>query len=108
MFDASSIAHELLKLKMICSFLLDPETNKIAPLAGLVLTQNQAAESEVENEKSAVPGRSSSNPIHIPRKSSGIDSHLESPLKNNSPSLEPQPMEAEPLASKDLKDKVDR
>ena len=108
LFDASSIAQELLKLKMICSLLLDPETNKIAPLAGLVLIQNQAAESEEENEKSSssVPGRSSSSPIHIPRKSSGIDSLLESPLKNNSPSLEPQLMEAKPLASKDLKDKV--
>ena len=108
LFDASSIAQELLKLKMICSFLLDPETNKIAPLAGLVLIQNQASESEVENENSAVPGRSSSSPMHIPTKSIGIDSQLESPLKNNSPSLKPQPMEGEPLASKDLKDKVDR
>jgi hypothetical protein len=108
LFDASSIAKELLKLKMMCSFLLDPETNKIAPLAGLVLIQNQAAESEVENEKSAIPGISGSSPIHIPRKSSGIDSLLESPFKNNSPSLEPQLMEAKPLASKDLKDKVDR
>ena len=108
LFDASSIAKELLKLKMICSFLLDPETNRIAPLAGLILIQNQAAESEEENEKSAVPGRSGSSAMHIPSKSSEIDSQLESSLKNNSPSLEFQPITTEPLASKDLKDKVDR
>ena len=46
--------------------------------------------------------------MHIPSKSSEIDSQLESSLKNNSPSLEFQPITTEPLASKDLKDKVDR
>ena len=90
---------------MICSFLLNPETNKLFPLAGLVRIQNAAAESEDDKEKPAISGRSS--PKQISRKRSGIDSLLESPLKKKSPAIELQHMKAEPLASINLKDKVD-
>lgn len=106
MFDASSIVQELLKFKMICSLLLDTQTNKLAPLAGLVLVQSQDHKSDGDDKKPHDKGRSSFDHNH--KESSAGDFLLRSPLNNKPGSIELRNIEHQHLASKSLDDKIDR